>query len=115
MTKLAYAICEQQRCRLACTPTQSGQRLWWSLIAIVAISDISKLLLAFLAEQASLSLTWPKTPKTDFLVTWPIKSLLNRSDYSIMLVLYFLGEPPSIQRKNEKSRWYTGSNAVITI
>ena len=35
----------------------------------LAIAEISRLLLASVAEQAGLSLTWSQTPKTGFLVT----------------------------------------------
>ena len=40
-----------------------------STISLVPISETSSLYLALEAEQASLSLTWSKTPKTDFLMT----------------------------------------------
>ena len=40
-----------------------------SIISLVSISEISSLYLASVAEQAGLSLTWLKTPKTGFLVT----------------------------------------------
>ena len=41
-----------------------------SVIFVVAISEVWRLLLAFVAEQASLSLTWSQTQKTGFLVKW---------------------------------------------
>ena len=40
-----------------------------SMISLVSILAISWLWLASLAEQAGLSFTWSKTPKTGFLVT----------------------------------------------
>ena len=74
MTKPAFAICEQQRRRSACASAQSDQRLCFrcldSIIPILAIFKISRLQLVSVAEQAGLSLTWAKTPKTGFLVTW---------------------------------------------
>ena len=39
-------------------------------IPLFSKSKISRLYLVPVAEQASLSLTWAQTPKTDFLVTW---------------------------------------------
>ena len=41
-----------------------------SIIPLVSISEISSLYLASVAAQASLWVTWSKTPKTGFLVTW---------------------------------------------
>ena len=43
-----------------------------TIIPLFAISEISRLKLASVAEQAGLSLTWSKIPKTGFLVTWLI-------------------------------------------
>ena len=43
-----------------------------SIILLVSISVISSLKLAPVAEEASLSLTWLETPKTGFLMMWPI-------------------------------------------
>ena len=40
-----------------------------SIMSLVSISDISSLWVASVAAQAGLSFTWPKTPKTGFLVT----------------------------------------------
>ena len=40
------------------------------IIPLVSISEMSRLYLASVAAQASLSLTWSKIPKTGFLVTW---------------------------------------------
>ena len=73
MRKPVFAIWEQQRRRSACESAQSDQRLFVhcldSIIPLVSISEISSLLLASVAAQAGLSLTWSKTPKTGFLVT----------------------------------------------
>ena len=44
-------------------------RFLYSIIPILAISEISKLHLASVAEQAGLNLTWSKIPETGFLVT----------------------------------------------
>ena len=41
-----------------------------SIISLVSISEISSLYHASIAAQAGLSLTWSKTPKTGFLVSW---------------------------------------------
>ena len=41
-----------------------------NIISVLAISEISRLELVSVAEQASLSLTWSETLKTGFLVTW---------------------------------------------
>ena len=43
-----------------------------STIPVLAKSEISRLYLVSVAEQAGLSLTWSETPKTGFLVTWLI-------------------------------------------
>ena len=40
-----------------------------SIIPLLAIAEISSLLLVSVAEQAGLSLIWSQTPKTGFLVT----------------------------------------------
>ena len=73
MIKPVYAICEQQRRRSACASAQSDQRLCFrcldSVLPLVSVTKISSLILVFVAQQASLSLTWSKTPKTGFLMT----------------------------------------------
>ena len=43
-----------------------------SMIPIIAISEISRLLLASVAEQAGLILTWLQTSRDRFLTTWLI-------------------------------------------
>ena len=48
---------------------QSDQHLCCSLQRYVSISEISRLKLVSVAEQAGLSLTWSETSKTGFLVT----------------------------------------------
>ena len=46
-----------------------------SIIPLVAISEISRLYLASVAEQTGLCLTWSENPKTGFLMTWLIHNL----------------------------------------
>ena len=62
MRKPVYAICEQQRRRLAFASAQSDQRLCFrcldSIMSLVSIVIITYLHLATVAEQASLSRTW---------------------------------------------------------
>ena len=57
-------------------PAQFDRQLCYrcldSTIYLVAISEMSRLQLAFVAEQAAFSPTWLQTPKTDFLMTRPI-------------------------------------------
>ena len=73
MRKPVYAKYEQQRRRSACASAQSDQRLFVrcldSIISLLAIAKISRLQLVSVAEQASLSLNWSRTPKTGVLVT----------------------------------------------
>ena len=40
-----------------------------SIISLASVTKISSLMLASVADQAGLSLTWSETPKTGFLVT----------------------------------------------
>ena len=64
------AIYKQQRRRLACTSAQSDQHLCFRCldsICILAISKVSRFLLASVAEQAGLNLTWSKIPEDTFL------------------------------------------------
>ena len=72
MRKPVFAICEQQRRRSACASAQSDQRLVVccldSVISLVSISEILRLYLASVADQAGLSLNLSQTPKTGFLV-----------------------------------------------
>ena len=67
---LSYAIREQQRCRSACADAQADQHLCCSLLRqydmILAISKVSRFLLASVAEQAGLYLTWSKIPQDTF-------------------------------------------------
>ena len=56
-----------------------------SIISLVSISEISRLKLASVAEQAGLSLTWSQTPKTGFLETrliWNWRNLPTKSQRS---------------------------------
>ena len=70
MKKVSYVICEQQRCRSACAFAQSDQRLHFhcldSVMSLVSVTKISSLMLASVAEQAGLSLTWSETPEDTF-------------------------------------------------
>ena len=45
-----------------------------NIILLVSVSGISSLYLASVAEQASSSLPWSQTSKTDFRMTWLIYS-----------------------------------------
>ena len=67
---MSYIICEQQRRRSACASAQSDQRLCFrcldSVMSLVSVTKTSNLVLAFVAEQASLSLTWSETPEDTF-------------------------------------------------
>ena len=65
-----YVICEQQRRRSACASAQSDQHLCCpgldSIMSLVSVNKISSLMLASVAEQASLSPTWSETPEDTF-------------------------------------------------
>ena len=67
---MSYAICEQQRRRSACASAQSDQRLCFRcldrLMSLVSVTTIPSLLLASVAEQASLTLTRSETPEDTF-------------------------------------------------
>ena len=68
---MSYVICEQHRRRSACASAQSDQRLCFfrcldSVMSLVSVSKVSSLVLASVAEQASLSLTRSETPKDTF-------------------------------------------------
>ena len=64
---MSYFICEQQRRRSACASANAFVvRCLDSIISLDYIAEISRLLLASVAEQTSLSLTWSKTPKDTF-------------------------------------------------
>ena len=73
MRKPALTICEQQRRRSDCASAQSDQRLCFrcldSIVPLVSISEISRLYLASVAEQAGMHLPRSQTPKTGFLAT----------------------------------------------
>ena len=72
MRKPVLAICKQQRCRSACAGLINTFVVCYldNIIPILAIVEISRLLLVPVAEQAGLSLTWSETPKTGFFMTW---------------------------------------------
>ena len=79
MRKPVYAICEQQRRRSACASAQSDQRLYCSLHSIippVSILEISSLYLVSMTEQTGLNVNWSETPKTGFIVTRLIYSMM---------------------------------------
>ena len=67
---VSYGICEQQRCRSACYPHSLIStfivRCLDSMLCILAISKVSKFLLASVAEQAGLNVTWSKIPEDTF-------------------------------------------------
>ena len=67
---MSYVIYEQQRRRSVCASSQSDQHLFVrcldSVMSLVSVNKISSLLLASVAEQASLSLTWSETPEDTF-------------------------------------------------
>ena len=68
--KMCHVICEQQRRKPACASAQSDQRLCFrcldGVMSLVSVIKISSLMLASVAEQASLSLTWSETPEDMF-------------------------------------------------
>ena len=70
MRKPVFVICEQQRCRSACTLRSLTSafvvRCLDSIIPILAKSEISRLKLASVVEQAGLSLAWSQIPKHRF-------------------------------------------------
>ena len=67
---MSDVICEQQRRRSACASAPSDQRLCFrcldSVMSLVSVTKLSSLMLASVAEQASLSLTWSETPEDTF-------------------------------------------------
>ena len=67
---MSYIICEQHRHRSACPSAQSDSafvvRCLDSVVSLVSVTKISSLMLASVAEQASLSLTWSETPEDTF-------------------------------------------------
>ena len=77
MRKHVYAICEQTKGADQPAHTYSLNSVFVirhidSIISLVSISEISRLYLVSVAEQADLNLTWSQTPKTDFLMMWLI-------------------------------------------
>ena len=79
---MSYVICEQQRRRSACAYAQADQRLCFrcldSVMSLVSVTKISNLMLASVAEQASLSLTWSETPEDTF--SHDKAQVINRSN-----------------------------------
>ena len=79
--------------RLACASEQSDQRLCCylpsSIIPLISISEISSLYLSSVAEQAGLSLSWSKTPKTGFLVTW-LNIDCRSALYFFLFIFFFI-------------------------
>ena len=67
---MSYVICEQQRRRSAAHPRSLISSLVIhcldSVMSLVSATKISSLMLASVAEQASLSLTWSETPVDTF-------------------------------------------------
>ena len=63
MRKAVYAICEQQR-RPRSLISAFIVCCMDSIIPQLAIAEISSLYLAFIADQAGLSLPWSQTPNT---------------------------------------------------
>ena len=71
MRKPVYAICEQQRCRLACSHPRRlisafVVRCLDSIIPLVSIPEISSLYLASVAAQANFNLPWLKVSEDRF-------------------------------------------------
>ena len=73
--KPVLGVCEQQRRRPACAPSQSDQHLCYSLIGKYHILTYYLQIFNFLvsvAEETSLSLALLETPKTGFMALRPI-------------------------------------------
>ena len=62
---MSYVICEQQR-RPRSLISAFLVRCLDSIISLDSIAEISRLKLASVAEQTSLSLTWSETPEDTF-------------------------------------------------
>ena len=67
---MSYVICEQQRCRSACASagliSAFVVHCLDSVMSLVSVTKISSLILASVAEQASLSLVLSETPEDTF-------------------------------------------------
>ena len=67
---MSYVICEQQSADQPAHPRSLigafVVRCLDSVMSLVSVSKISSLMLASVAEQASLSLTWSETPEDTF-------------------------------------------------
>ena len=69
MRKPVLTICEQKRRSLNSTFVVRCRDCIMSLVSILEISHLEQ---DSVAEQTGLKLTWSKTPKTGFPVTWLI-------------------------------------------
>ena len=91
MGKPVFALCEQKDADQAAHPRSLISifviRCLDSLTPLVSISEISSIYLASVAAQVGLSLTWPETPKTGFLVTRLICDLSHCRDSKIPYLL----------------------------
>ena len=126
MRKPVCGICEQQRRRSTCASAQSDQHLYFrcldNIIPLVSTSKTSSLYLASVAEQAGLGLPWSQTPKTRFLVTRLIYSIIvlllritNECVNAVTKVvahykLFFFSESLT---KKKKKRWRQMSHHEI--
>ena len=64
---MSYVICEQQRCRSACSLTSAFIfRCLDSIISLDSIAELSRLQLASVAAQAGLCLARSETPEDTF-------------------------------------------------
>ena len=61
---MSYVICEQQRRLISAFVV----RCLYSVISLVSVTKISSLMLASVAAQAGLSLTWLETPENTSLM-----------------------------------------------
>ena len=83
-----------------------------SIIPLLAIAEISSLLLVSVAEQAGLSLTWSQSPKTGFLVTRLIWE--RKKNHDGMKETSTSGKPRG-QLSPSRCQRLTGSGRTITI
>ena len=63
---MSYVICEQQRCSPHSLISAFVVRCLDSVMSLVSVTKISSLMLASVAAQAGLSLTWSETPEDTF-------------------------------------------------
>ena len=99
---VSYAKCEQQRCRSACASAQSDQHqccsLLDSMICILALANVSRLLLVSIAEQAGLNLIWSKVPENTFSRDVAYMLYASRACVCVSCMRYFLS--------SSSSAWY---------